>query len=580
MAWRDWHARGRVPWAVITAAVAGLASWSLVSAGSGPADGSGAPSARTSRQVFRWGYANEFTSFNMNTPQGYSAGNQAVLNQVLRNFSYLGPDGKVHPDTQFGTYEKTSDDPLAVRYVFDQRAAWSDGNPLDCDDAVLAWLANSGVSGRGGFAAAGVDGYEDMTEPRCADGAKAFTVTFRKPYADWAAMFGTVGVLLPAHIVEAKAGVNDIIAVADDPTGPGSRAASAFYNTAWNLDPGRLKAEIMPSAGPYRITDWIPGESLTLQANPHWWGPPPRSDTIVIRYLQPDTQALALANGEIDAMAPPAQASVIDQLRSAGNRVRFQITDQYTFEHIDFNLRGLFADRNLREAFARCLPRQQIIDAVVKPVAPQARILQSRLSLPFQSAYQEFKNTGGQRYTSVDLKAARRLVAATGRTTAIPVRLAWPRYPLWDHHRWQDALALIQDSCGQVGFRVLDAGSPTLFERELIDGDYDIVMFNWTGSPLMSTSHDVYTSAGEINYGKYSSPDVDRWFDQAIHELNPDRQTALLKLIDTQLWRDLATIPLYAHPAVLATSPQAHGVVYNPTQGELSWNAQDWYVND
>ena len=53
---------------------------------------------------------------------------------MLTGFWEFGEDGTVVPDEEFGTYEKTSDDPLTVEYKINPDAAWSDGEPIDCDD--------------------------------------------------------------------------------------------------------------------------------------------------------------------------------------------------------------------------------------------------------------------------------------------------------------------------------------------------------------------------------------------------------------------------------------------------------------
>jgi peptide/nickel transport system substrate-binding protein len=59
-------------------------------------------------------------------------------------------------------------------------------------------------------------------------------------------------------------------------------------------------------------------------------------------------------------------------------------------------------------------------------------------------------------------------------------------------------------------------------------------------------------------------------------ELDRSKQAPLVEQLDTVLWRDLATIPLFALPAVLATSPNVEGVQYNATPVDLTWNAADW----
>ena len=88
--------------------------------------------------------AREFSSYNNNTAEQANPANAVVLNHVLRGFWYFGPDGERVPDTEFGTFEQVSSNPQTVRYTFADRAVWSDGEPIDCDDAVLAWAANVG----------------------------------------------------------------------------------------------------------------------------------------------------------------------------------------------------------------------------------------------------------------------------------------------------------------------------------------------------------------------------------------------------------------------------------------------------
>ena len=59
-------------------------------------------------------------------------------------------------------------------------------------------------------------------------------------------------------------------------------------------------------------------------------------------------------------------------------------------------------------------------------------------------------------------------------------------------------------------------------------------------------------------------------------ELDKDKQLALLKQIDTLLWTDLATIPLFAFPDIVATDKKVENVEMNATQQDLTWNAQEW----
>ena len=55
-----------------------------------------------------------------------------------------------------------------------------------------------------------------------------------------------------------------------------------------------------------------------------------------------------------------------------------------------------------------------------------------------------------------------------------------------------------------------------------------------------------------------------------------EEQKNLIIEIETILWQDLATIPVFAFPGIVAYDATATGVEYNATQSGLTWNMQDW----
>ena len=94
--------------------------------------------------TFTYAYEQEWQAYNTGTAATNASQNAIPMNRVLLGFWYFAPDGSVAPETDFGTYEKVSDDPLTINYSFAEDAVWSDGEPIDCDDAYLAWYANTG----------------------------------------------------------------------------------------------------------------------------------------------------------------------------------------------------------------------------------------------------------------------------------------------------------------------------------------------------------------------------------------------------------------------------------------------------
>ena len=322
------------------------------STGGNTPDEPDAPAAETKDITITVAHEQEFNAYNNNTGVDNAIKNTVVLNQVLGDFWDFGPDGSVVPTPEFGTYEKTSDDPLTVEYKFHEDAVWSDGEPIDCDDYVLMWASTSGAYDEGDtvlFDPASKTGFELMKKPTCEDGDKEFTIEYEQPYADWIA--GTTD-MLPAHIAEQKSGVADVIeAVKADDKAELTKVAE-FWNNGWRFDPGAIDETITPSSGPYKLGTWEPGQSITLVANDKYWGTPAVAKNIVIRFIVQEEQAQALQNGDVQIAEPQPNPDIISQLEAVGDTITIEQADEFTFEHLDFNFKTVFADANLRKAFA------------------------------------------------------------------------------------------------------------------------------------------------------------------------------------------------------------------------------------
>lgn len=85
-----------------------------------------------------------FESLNAATTAGRTPGSTLVRGLVQDRFTTVDEAGSVLRDTAIGTVEKTSDDPLTVRYTVAPNARWSDGVPVTGDDLLLEWAARSG----------------------------------------------------------------------------------------------------------------------------------------------------------------------------------------------------------------------------------------------------------------------------------------------------------------------------------------------------------------------------------------------------------------------------------------------------
>lgn len=575
--------RGMAAFAVVTAGALALSACG----GGGNGDGGGSGDTESPADAgapITVATDLEFTSYNGGSETGNGTWNQFVLNGVQTNFWKYAPEGGVVRNEEFGTYELVSEDPLTVQYTIAEGASWSDGQPIDCDDILLDWAANSGTYvteelGEDGqpiplFAVPATTGYNLIQKPDCQPGDKEFTYVYDEPFADWELFPNT---LLPAHVAAEQAGstVEDMVTAIQNDDQATLAPIAEFWNTGWDMQPGALlDPAVIPSSGPYVIERWDAGQSITLTANEAYWGTAPATDTIVIRIISPDQQVQALANGEVDVIAPTASVDLKASLDQLGDQVTVITGDEMTWEHLDFNQTpgAVFADPNLRQAFAMCVPRQQIVDNLIVPVNPEAVVMNLREFFPWDPEYDQVVGAAyGGKYDQPDIEGARALIEAAGAAgTEVRILRSDP------NPRRADTVAAIKASCDEAGFTIVDSPTQDLGAGIVDVTSYEVALFAWAGSGVLTSGASLYkTAEGQNPYG-YSNPAVDAAWDELVVTTDEARQTELLTEIETNLWNDLFSIPIFAHPGVTAHAPDITGVQNNAAQTQVSFNMEEW----
>ncbi|MFF5862133.1 ABC transporter family substrate-binding protein [Micrococcus luteus] len=527
--------------------------------------------------------ADDFLSYNGLQSNTYTTYNSAVVDRLFSSFWYFGTDGSIIPNKDFGTYEKTSDDPLTVKYTISDDAKWSDGTPVTAGDFIVHWAANNDTVKAEGSETPLFDSIsfeQGKYIPEAPEGeadGKEFTVTYPEPYADWEILISTA---LPAHIVAKEAGMSfeELVTAAKEKDVEALTPAAEFWNDGWDFSPGELPdASLVPSMGPYKFKDggWQAGQSITLEANPEYWGAPAATKELVLRFADPKTHVQALQNGDLDVIEPQATVDTLQQLEGLGDDVNVQTGDQLTWEHVDYN-RGegsVFADSpELREAFALCLPRQQIVDNLIKPIYADAQVMNLREVFPFQDKYQEVVDAAyPKEMDQPNIEKAKELVEKSGVSTPT-VRLGYQA----GNQRRTETVALIKSSCDQAGFDVQDANSPVFFKEVMPAGDYDAALFAWSGSGQKASGANIYQSDGAQNQQSYNNPEVDAAWDKLATSLDENEQLEQVKTIEKLLWEDFQAIPLYAHPGLVGHKADVANVRDTVAQSGALWNVEQW----
>jgi ABC-type transport system substrate-binding protein len=114
--------------------------------------------------------------------------------------------------------------------------------------------------------------------------------------------------------------------------------------------------------GPYRLEEWRDGQEVILTANEAYWGDAPLSQTAVLRWSsEPGQKLIELQSGTVDGIDNPSS----DDLAGIEGDPNLQIIprEDVNIFYIGMNnTKPPFNNAKIREAFARGIDRQRIVD--------------------------------------------------------------------------------------------------------------------------------------------------------------------------------------------------------------------------
>lgn len=532
----------------------------------------------------------EWETYNGETSATNSVYNSVVNDRLREGFWYFGTDGTVFPNEDFGTYEQTSEDPLTVEYTISDDAVWEDGTPITSNDFLLQWASSNPATlfpeeEEGGEFDPVSDtfGVQVPEGPETEVDSKTFTLTYPTPYPDWELVPGAP---LPAHVVAGEIGVDpaEFAQQILDRDTENMADAAEFWNTGWNFEGGSLPdPSLVPSSGPYTLNGatWNSPESLTVVPNENYYGPPPATKNLTFRFTAPEAMVQALQNGDINIIEPQPDVDTVDAIKAMGDGFELLTGPTLTWEHLDYNFvdSSPFSEAEgglaAREAFAMCVPRQQIVDNLITPVDPEGVVMNLREVFPFQDDYDETVEAAYDgRYDEVDIEGAKAKLEEAGLETPVDITIGYSA----PNQRRTNEVAAIKSSCDEAGFNVTDGGDSEFFAAggPLETGDYDVALFAWAGSGQVASGEPIYSTGGGQNFGKYSNEEVDEAWDVLVSSNDPEVWMEQRKVIEKLLWDDLYGIPVFAHPGVVGADSTIDNVYFNSTQTQIAWNAEQW----
>jgi peptide/nickel transport system substrate-binding protein len=485
-------------------------------------------------------------------PLIYEAVGRDISDQVYERLANLAPDAAPIDPTGYRPglatrWERV--DSLTWRFHLRPGARWQDGTPVTAADVVFSFEA---------YADPVLDAEARATlqgqVTAVAEDSSTLVVRFARAYpeqmydATWHVR------VLPKHIW------------------------SGVPRDQWASD--TALAHIVGS-GPYRVADWVRGQSLRLEAAP---GDSSSITRIVWRFVpDPDAAVNLLLAGDADLveqLGPPARvarvaadtnAQLIRYPSAAYGFLGFRLSDAKGRRH------PVLGDRALRRALAMGIDRQRLAVGIfgpgtAAPPGPMSQLLWINgvgiQVLPFDSA------ATVRALDSLDWRTG---VDGVRRRGSQPLRfdiLVPGTSPVR-----KDLAQALQQSWRALGVAVtVTTVDFPVFNQRLADGAFDSYIGTWLDEPSPRGLADQWTRSGwdKLNYGHYDNPAFDALFVRAVAAGDTAAAAPLYRAAMDTLNADAPALFLFAPLQVAGLSRRMEGVTINPfswLSGVRSWRA-------
>jgi len=320
------------------------------------------------------------------------------------------------------------------------------------------------------------------------------------------------------------------------------------------------------ASGPYRLTTFIPGERVELDANPTFFGPQPVTSRVVIKFFGGATSlALAIERGEVDVayrnLNPEdyerfARDPTLRAAQGSSAVIRYMV---FKADSAPFN------DARLRRAFAYAIDRDRITQTVFLNSTEPLYSLIPRGMFGHQDVFLT-------RYPR-NLDAARALLTAAGYSTTNRLSFTLWYTPERYGSTEPDVAAIIKTSLEQTGMIAVTLNSQEwlTYRVSFRTGVFNAFLLGWFPDYLDPDNYVTpflhYESGGTPSFGSwYRNDTLDDKIELQAQQSDLTERAETLSDIQDSLADDVPYLPLWQTTQQVVNDPGASGIVLDQSQ--------------
>ena len=316
--------------------------------------------------------------------------------------------------------------------------------------------------------------------------------------------------------------------------------------------------------GPYKIKKWVRDVELVLEANPDYYGPPPKSEVFVVKfYKEAATMRMAVETGEIDIAWKTLRPMDVIDLKTIGKLNVLEAPGPYIRYIVCRCNKPPFNDVRLRKAVAAAIDRKRICEEAYKGTVEP---LYSMIPKGMWSHIDAFKEEYGER----NLELAKKLLTEAGYSEDKPFEFELWYTPTHYGDPEADVAAVIKESLEETGLMKVTLKSAewaTYAAEYIAKGVMPIFLLGWYPDYL---DPDDYTSC--FLHSKwspdlgvfYSNPEMDKLLDEARTKIKLEERTELYGKVQKLMAEEAPVIPFFQGVLTAATQPNIKGVILDP----------------